>query len=140
MWRQPPLVPGRHGVPTRMTNLAIRPGLRVLVAEDEALVSMLIEDMLAEMGAVVVGPASTFNEALTLAGEVEADVAVLDVNLAGKPIFPVADALRARGIPYIFASGYGEAGIIEAHRGAAVLQKPFREADLARALHAIAPA
>jgi CheY-like chemotaxis protein len=123
-----------------MTNLAIRPGLRVLVAEDEALVSMLIEDMLAEMGAVIVGPASTFAEALALAGEAEADVALLDVNLAGKPIFPVADTLRTRGIPYIFASGYGEAGIIEAHRGAAVLQKPFREADLARALHAIAPA
>ena len=102
-----------------MTDGAIRPGLRVLVAEDEALVSMLIEDMLTEMGAAVVGPAATLDEAMTLAKGDGFDIALLDVNLAGKPIFPIADVLREKGVPFIFASGYGEAGIIEAHRGAA---------------------
>ena len=123
-----------------MTDHAIRQGLRVLVAEDEALVSMLIEDMLADAGAVVVGPAATLDEALSLARTETVDIALLDVNLAGKAIFPVADVLCERGVPFIFASGYGEAGIIEDHRGAPVLQKPFREADLNRALAAIVPA
>jgi CheY-like chemotaxis protein len=82
----------------------------------------------------VVGPAANLDEALVLARDSEIDVAVLDVNLAGKPIFPVADLLRERGVPYIFASGYGEAGVNEGHRGAPVLQKPFRESDLARML------
>ena len=108
--------------------------LRVLVAEDEALVSMLVEDMLAEIGCTVIGPAANLDEALALARESEIDVALLDVNLAGKPVFPVADLLRERGVPYIFASGYGEAGISDSHRGAPVLQKPFRESDLARIL------
>ena len=109
-------------------------GLRVFVAEDEALVSMLVEDMLTEIGCTVVGPASSLDEALALAQEGEIDVALLDVNLAGKPVFPVADLLRSRGVPYIFASGYGEAGVSDDHRGAPVLQKPFRESDLARIL------
>ena len=122
-----------------MSDGSIRPGLRVLVAEDEALVSMLIEDMLADMGAVVVGPAANLDEAMALAIGDGIDIPLLDVNLAGKPIFPIADVLRERGVPFIFASGYGEAGIIDGHRGATVLQKPFREADLARALQAVAP-
>lgn len=106
-------------------------GLRVFVAEDEALVAMLVEDMLGEIGCTVVGPAGNLDEALALAADSEIDVALLDVNLAGRPVFPVADLLRARGVPYIFASGYGESGVSEDHRGAPVLQKPFRESDLA---------
>ncbi len=109
-------------------------GLRVFVAEDEALVSMLVEDMLTEIGCTVIGPAANLDEALALVADSVIDVALLDVNLAGKPVFPVADLLRARGVPYIFASGYGEAGVSEDHRGAPVLQKPFRESDLARIL------
>lgn len=111
-------------------------GLRVFVAEDEALVSMLVEDMLSDIGCTVIGPASNLDEALALAGDktIGIDVALLDVNLAGKPVFPVADLLRDRGVPYIFASGYGEAGVSDDHRGAPVLQKPFRESDLARVL------
>lgn len=109
-------------------------GLKVLVVEDEMLVSMLVEDMLSDLGCEVVGPAAEIDEAMTLAQSADIDLALLDVNLAGKPIFPVADALKARGVPFAFASGYGEAGLTEDHKGAAVLQKPFREADLARAL------
>jgi CheY-like chemotaxis protein len=111
--------------------------LKVLVVEDEALVSMLVEDMLTDLGCVVVGPAAEIEEALRLAGSADIDAALLDVNLGGRPIFPVADALKARGVPFAFASGYGEAGLSEDHRGAAVLQKPFREADLRRVLETL---
>ena len=109
-------------------------GLRVLVVEDEMLVSMLVEDMLSDFGCTVVGPAPDFDEAMSLAGSAEIDAALLDVNVAGKAIFPVADALKARGVPFAFASGYGAAGVEGDHSGAPVLQKPFRQSDLERAL------
>ena len=112
-------------------------GLKVLVVEDEMLVSMLVEDMLSDLGCTVVGPAAELEEAMSLAQNAEIDLALLDVNLGGRPIFPVADTLKARGVPFAFASGYGEAGLSEDHRGAAVLQKPFREADLARTLRGL---
>ncbi|MET3667973.1 response regulator [Caulobacter sp. 1776] len=111
--------------------------LKVLVVEDEALVSMLVEDMLTDLGCAIVGPAAEIEEALRLAGSADIDAALLDVNLGGRPIFPVADALKARGVPFAFASGYGEAGLTEDHKGASVLQKPFREADLRRVLEAL---
>ena len=111
--------------------------LKVLVVEDEALVSMLVEDMLTDLGYAIVGPAAEIEEALRLAGSADIDAALLDVNLGGRPIFPVADALKARGVPFAFASGYGEAGLSDDHRGAAVLQKPFREADLRRVLEGL---
>lgn len=109
-------------------------GLRVLVVEDEMMVSMLIEDMLQELGCEVVGPASRLDEALALAKEADLDCAVLDVNLGGQPIFPLADLLRERGRPFAFATGYGDAGLRDVDRGSPVLQKPFREGDLARVL------
>ena len=112
-------------------------GLKVLVVEDEMLVSMLVEDMLADLGCTVIGPAAELEEAMSLAQSADIDLALLDVNLGGRPIFPVADALKARGVPFAFASGYGEAGLSEDHRGAAVLQKPFREADLAKSLRGL---
>ena len=113
------------------SNLA---GLRVLVVEDEMMVSMLIEDMLDDLGCTVVGPASRLDEALALAGEAELDCAVLDVNLGGQSIFPLADFLRAKGAPFAFATGYGDAGLRDVDKGSPVLQKPFRETDLARVL------
>lgn len=113
------------------SNLA---GLRVLVVEDEMMVSMLIEDMLDDLGCKVVGPASRLDEAIALAGEAELDCAVLDVNLGGQSIFPLADLLRAKGAPFAFATGYGDAGLREVDKGSPVLQKPFRETDLARVL------
>jgi CheY-like chemotaxis protein len=109
-------------------------GLRVLVVEDEMMVSMLIEDMLTDLGCTIVGPASRLDEALLLAGDAELDCAVLDVNLGGQPIFPLADLLREKGAPFAFATGYGDAGLREVDKGSPVLQKPFREADLARVL------
>lgn len=98
------------------------------------LVSMLVEDMLADFGCLVVGPAPDFDAAMSLANSAEIDAALLDVNVAGRPVFPVADALKARGVPFAFASGYGAAGVEGDHRGAPVLQKPFRQIDLERAL------
>lgn len=109
-------------------------GLRVLVVEDEMMVSMLIEDMLGELGCKVVGPASRLDEALALAEEADLDCAVLDVNLGGQPIFPLADLLRSKGAPFAFATGYGDAGLRDVDKGSPVLQKPFRESDLARVL------
>jgi CheY-like chemotaxis protein len=115
-------------------------GRRVLVVEDETMIAMLVEDMLGDLGCAVVGPAHGLDAAMALAegGADEAgsgiDAAVLDVNLAGQPVFPLADALRAKGVPLIFSTGYGESGLRDVDAGAPVLQKPFRTADLARAL------
>jgi CheY-like chemotaxis protein len=117
-----------------MTQTPKFDGLRVLVVEDEMMVSMLIEDMLGDLGCKVIGPASRLDEAMELAKAVELDCAVLDVNLGGQPIFPLADLLRERGAPFAFATGYGDAGLRDVDKGSPVLQKPFREGDLARVL------
>jgi CheY-like chemotaxis protein len=110
-------------------------GRRVLLVEDEAMIAMLLEDMLADLGCHVVGPAYAIAHALELAAAPEAiDVAILDVNLGGRPVFEVADALRARRVPMVFSTGYGEAGLRKEDRGVPVLGKPFRSEDLAIAL------
>jgi CheY-like chemotaxis protein len=115
-------------------NEALR-GRRVLVVEDETMIAMLVEDMLGDLGCVVVGPAHRLEEALEVVRlEDRIDVALLDVNLAGEPVFTLADALRAKGVPAIFATGYGEVGLRDVDRGAPVLHKPFRIGDLAEAL------
>jgi CheY-like chemotaxis protein len=118
-----------------MADIADLSGRRVLVVEDEMMIAMLVEDMLAELGCAVVGPAHALETALDLArSESDIDAALLDVNLAGQPVFAVADALREKGVPAIFSTGYGDAGLRDVDRGAPVLQKPFRAGDLARAL------
>jgi CheY-like chemotaxis protein len=108
--------------------------LRILVVEDEMLVAMNIEDMLLELGHEVAGLASRLGPALALAKEGRFDAAMLDVNLAGEPSFPVADLLAERKIPFLFATGYGRAGIEERFRDRPILQKPFRASELAAAL------
>jgi len=119
-----------------MTLTSSLEGRRVLLVEDEAMIAMLLEDMLGDLGCTVVGPAYALTSALALAaGESPIDVAILDINLAGRPVFEVADALRARRVPMIFSSGYGDRGLREVDRGAPVLGKPFRAGDLAAALH-----
>jgi CheY-like chemotaxis protein len=111
--------------------------LRVLLVEDEMLVAMNIEDMLLDLGHEVAGLAGRLLPALALARETEFDAAMLDVNLAGETSFAVADILIERGIPFLFATGYGLQGIEENYRGHPVLQKPFRTADLGAALMAL---
>ncbi len=103
------------------------------------LVAMNIEDMLLDLGYEVAGLASRLEPALALAREGAFDIAMLDVNLAGQASFPVADALKERGIPFLFATGYGIQGITEIYRSAPVLQKPFRTRDLQQALLEVQP-
>jgi CheY-like chemotaxis protein len=112
-------------------------GLRILVVEDEMLVAMYLEDMLVELGHEVAETAARLDPALAIAAEAEVDAAILDVNLAGERSFPVADLLADRGIPFLFATGYGLHGIEERFRGCTVLQKPFRSAELREALATI---
>lgn len=106
--------------------------LRIMVIEDEGIVAMLLEDMLNGLGHEVVASASNIERASALAGEVDIDLAILDVNLNGHHTYPLAETLSARGIPFIFATGYGNAGLKSEWRNAKVLQKPFTERDLAR--------
>ncbi len=111
-------------------------GARVLLVEDEALVSMLIEDMLADHGCAVAATATRLAEALAMAENpaLEFDVAILDLNLAGETTFPVAAALKARGAPFVFATGYGAGGLPPEWRDRPTLQKPFTPADVAGVL------
>lgn len=118
-----------------MADPPVLAGRRILVVEDEMMIAMLVEDMLLELGCAVVGPVHALADALALAlSETGLDAALLDVNLSGQPVFPVADALREKGVPAIFSTGYGDAGLRDIDRGSPVLQKPFRAGDLARAL------
>jgi CheY-like chemotaxis protein len=110
-------------------------GRRILVVEDEALIAMLAEDMLAELGCVVLGPAMNVAAAMALlAHDQPVDVALLDLNLNGESVYPVADVLRQRGVPLVICTGNGVAGLGEVEREALVLQKPYRSVDLAAAL------
>lgn len=114
--------------------LSMLAGKRILLVEDEALIAILLEDMVANLGATVVGIESQVDAAITRAETEAIDGAILDVNLGGQRSYGVADALRQRGIPYIFATGYGELGVDAAHRDAPVLIKPYSDADVAQAL------
>jgi CheY-like chemotaxis protein len=111
---------------------------RALVVEDEIMVAMHVEDLLTELGIEVSAIATSLDQALALAREGGFDFAVLDVNLAGQLSFPVADVLRERGIPFLFASGYGSKGVQDDYRSAIRLQKPFVGRDLAQAIEKIA--
>ena len=107
---------------------------RVMVVEDEVIVAMLIEDMLVDLGYDVVALSTHLDEALTFARTMPLDVAVLDVNLNGRESFPVADALRARGVPFVFATGYGPKILGPAYADVPTVQKPFQLADLQQIL------
>lgn len=100
-------------------------GLRVLVVEDEMLNAMFLEDLLLDLGCEVVGPAATVAEGLALASSERPDAAVLDVNLGADRVYPVADALRQEGVPFVFVTGYGVAGLIEAHKEQPTIEKPI---------------
>lgn len=112
-------------------------GKRVLIVEDELMIRMLLEDMLDDLGYSVAAVAGRVDEAVSVAQTAEFDLAILDVNLNGHPVSPVVAVLDARGLPYIFATGYGERGLPEAHRGRPTLQKPFQQETLARALKGV---
>lgn len=116
-----------------MTNkdTSVLAGRAVLVVEDEMLVALLVEDLLASFGCSVIGPAPSVERALEAVGAApQIDLALLDVNLGGRHVWPVAEALRVRGVPYILLTGYGGGMVPDDHKGAAVLTKPFSESQL----------
>ena len=112
---------------------------RVLVVEDELMIRMLLQDMLDDLGHTLAGEAGRIDEAMQLAKKAEFDVAILDVNLNGEPISPVVEVLVQRGLPFVFATGYGQRGVPERYRRTPTLQKPFQADALAQALEAAAP-
>jgi len=101
-------------------------GVRLLLVEDEAMVAMLLEDMLGDLGCDLVGPAGSVSEAMELAcADPSIAAAILDVNVGGEPIYPVAEALRTRGVPFVFITGYGASEIDGRFTDALTVQKPF---------------
>ena len=107
---------------------------RVLVVEDEYLIRMLLEDMLEELGYVVAAAVGSIADAREQAARGSFEGAILDVNVDGEEIFPVADILAKRGLPFVFVTGYGERNLPAAHRGRPALQKPFQAEQLKAAL------
>jgi DNA-binding NtrC family response regulator len=107
---------------------------RILVVEDEAMISMLLEDMVLDCGGELVGPVAKFEDALELAHKAEFGVAVLDLNLNGTLSYPIAEVIRDRGIPVIFATGYGADGVPDRFSDCPTLQKPFSQQDFAEAV------
>jgi CheY-like chemotaxis protein len=105
-------------------------GRKVLLVEDEMLVAWLVGDMLAELGCAVVGPASSVNQALAMIDAEAIDAVVLDVNLNGQMSYPVADALAARGVPFVFSTGYDRDTLLEGYRTFPVLQKSYHLSEL----------
>lgn len=101
------------------------------------LIFMLIESILESTGCVVVGPSPRLAVACDLAEKEAIDAALLDVNLAGEKVFPVARILAAREVPFLFLTGYGDAGLGDGFAGRPVLAKPFTEAGLVRALRSL---
>ena len=111
---------------------------RVFVVEDEIMIRMLLEDMLADLGYGVAASAGGLNEAIALARNSDFDLAILDVNLNGDSVYPVADLLMERGVPFVFSTGYGDRGLPEPYRGRPTLQKPFQLSNLENILTSIA--
>jgi CheY-like chemotaxis protein len=105
-------------------------GLRVLLVEDENLIALLLEDMLADLGHTVIGPVGRLEKALEISQREEFDVAILDVNINGGDTYPIAEALAARDIPFVFSTGYGKNSLRAPYHNRPTLQKPFQMDDL----------
>jgi CheY-like chemotaxis protein len=119
---------GRPGLET------LPDGQRLLLVEDEALIGMMMKDILTELGFHVIGPFSTADDATEALGLGPIEAAVLDVNLNGVPIYPLADEVARRGIPFVFVTGYGRESIDARFADIPVLQKPVDPALLERVL------
>ena len=109
-------------------------GGSVFLVEDEVMIRMMVADMLEELGYSIAAEAGDISEAIRLAQSTDFDVAILDVNVNGKVISPVADLIKARNRPFIFATGYGSSGLPEEYRDRPSLQKPFQIETLARVI------
>jgi CheY-like chemotaxis protein len=116
---------------------ATRPvGCSVFLVEDEVMIRMMVADMLEELGHSVAAEAGEIGEAVKLAQSTDFDLAILDVNVNGKVITPVAELINARNRPFIFATGYGSSGLPEEYRDRPALQKPFQLETLAQMISA----
>lgn len=115
-----------------MNHTALRSGLRLLVVEDETMVALMLEDMLDDLGCVVVDVAGTLSRGLTLAANesLSLDGAVLDVNLGGEKVYPIAECLATRGVPFFFCTGYGAEGLPTDFAHVPILAKPYRQEEL----------
>jgi CheY-like chemotaxis protein len=115
---------------TKLSRLA---GKRILIVEDEAIIAEMVADMLLDLGASVIGPAFSIKRAMELAETAEIDGAVLDVNIRSERVHSVAEVLRSRTVPIVFATGNREstAGLA---RGAPVIEKPYTQEKLEEAL------
>jgi len=119
-----------------MTCTSCLTGKRVMVAEDELLVAMMIEDVLADAGCVLVGPFCNVPGALIAAKDATIDIALLDVNLRGQMIYPAAEILALRHIPFLLLTGYGRNAVPPNHPEWEACSKPFKIAGLIRQLSA----
>ena len=106
----------------------------VLLVEDEVMIRMMVADMLQELGYTIAAEAGEIGEAIRLAQTTYFDLAILDVNVNGKVISPVADLLKANNRPFIFATGYGSSGLPEEYRDRPSLQKPFQVETLGKVI------
>lgn len=109
-------------------------GKRVLVVEDEMLIALLVEDMLVDAGCILIGPFARVSDALAAAKTEVIDLALLDVNVAGEKVFPVAHALEERGVPFLFLTGYGESAMLQVRPDWEAVAKPFFPDKLAERL------
>ena len=121
------------GLPADHTSLRLM-APRVLVVEDEMTVALLIEDMVSELAYEVAAVVPRLEDAMRLLDSETFDLAMLDVHLNGKTVFPFAAALALREIPFLFATACGAGGIAEEFRTNLVLQEPFGPVELRRAL------
>lgn len=108
----------------------------ILLIEDEVMIRMMVADMLEELGYTIAGEAGDIDEGIRLVQSIDFDIAILDVNVNGKVITPVAEAVQMRGKPFVFATGYGAQGLPEKFRDRPTLQKPFQIETLARTIEA----
>jgi CheY-like chemotaxis protein len=109
-------------------------GARVLIVEDDAIIAMMVEDMLTDLGCEIVGTAARLDAAVEKAKTLTLDLAMLDVNLDGAETFPVAEILSQRGVPFVFATGYGAHVTAGRFQDAPTLQKPYESRSLEQAL------
>ena len=109
-------------------------GRRLLVVEDEMLVLLNVEDILADLGCESVTAAATVDQALELIAAQTFDAAMVDVNLDGRKSYPVADALAARSVPFVFSTGYSGQSLDDGYRDRPVLAKPYRQSELVEVL------
>ena len=105
-------------------------GCRVLVVEDDYLIAQLFDEMLKSAGCVVLGPVPRLAEALDVAARERCDVAVLDINLGGERVYPVAEILSGRNVPFIFVTGYAADAMPLEYAEQPRIAKPFRAAKL----------